>query len=134
MPMPVSYKEVLVNLIGGGAPTTIYAALHTANIATAGNEVLGTDGYLRQAVTLKSAGAGTALRAIDHPTIPGTVPVCTFNVPSGVIIMSIAYWTAATRGQGSIIWYYDITPDEVFGNTGRADLNSGSISLGDISG
>jgi hypothetical protein len=133
MPMPGAYKDTLINMLGGGAPVTVYPALHIEDVPSAFNEVPLTAGYERQAVTLKESVGEAGLREIEHLTVPGTIPVCSFVVPSGTDVKSVAYWTSGTYGAGTILWYFNIT-DETFSNAGRAELNSGSIGLGDLSG
>jgi hypothetical protein len=119
MPMPATYKDIFINML----PNTVYAALHSADVPTSINEITASG---RKAITLGNSSGGAALRQLT-----GTTPLCQWDVLAGTTVRSVAYWSAATNGD--IIWYYNVA-DETFAQAGKADLNSGSVGLGDISG
>lgn len=105
----------LVGNVASGAAVT-HAALHTAFPPTSANEVTGgTPAYARKALTWTAAGVEAAGR-VDHGAV-------TFDVPGGVTVAAVGYWTAATAG--TLMATADVV-DEAFAAQGTYTLTDAS--------
>lgn len=119
MPIGTAYKN---SMLDNGIPTTVYAALHRGDVATGANEITASG---RKTVTLGTAANG-------QRALTGTPPYATWDVAQGETVASIAYWDNMLAGQGSIVWYDNVT-DQLFDvSSGKAELNGGTISVTDI--
>lgn len=114
--------RMLAHLVGGtvvGSAIT-HASLHTAFPATSGNEIAGgTPAYARKAVTF--AAPGTELSGSMDMT---SAPV--FDVPTGVTVSAVGFWTAATNG--TLMADADVT-DVPFSGQGTYTLNDADAHL-----
>lgn len=111
MPLTTAAKNIMLGSIAPG-----FVSLHTSNPSESGaNEVTG-GSYARVATTFAAASAG-ARAAINAPVV---------NVPAGVTVTYVGYWTAATGG--TFLGYDDVT-SATFTNAGTYTVNTASINI-----
>ena len=93
-----------------------YASLHSAEPNASGsNEVTGGT-YSREAITWGSASGGTATSSAD----------VVFDVPTGVTITHLGYWSASTAG--TFYGSRQLDTSQTFSSAGTYTLASGNIS------
>lgn len=112
MPLNDTALNVGADAIAGAIT---HVALHTST--SSGSEISGgSPAYARLAISWNSASSGNA----DSSNQP------VFNVPGGVTIAYIGYWSAASGG--TFYGTSAITP-ETFGAQGTYELNDADITL-----
>lgn len=114
----------MLNALAGNAATAApitHASLHTAFPATAANEITGgSPAYARKAVTFEAAAGTEAAGSLDVSNAP------VFDVPGGVTVSSVGFWTALTAG--TLMADGDVT-DEAFASQGQYTLNDADFSI-----
>lgn len=112
MPLNTAALNVGADAIAG---QITHVALHETTAE--GSEISGgSPAYARQAITWGSASGGN----VDSSNTP------TFDVPAGVTIAHIGYWSAETGGT-----FYGTSPitEETFGSQGTYQLDDADIVL-----
>lgn len=122
MPYTSEGKHMMLDKLTGVAnaqgPIT-HAALHTAVPSTGTpNEVTGgSPAYARKAIAFAAAAAGIA---------DDTVVSRVFDVPAGVTVTHVGFWSAVTGGQ--CLGYAAVT-NETFGAQGTYTLTDAKLDL-----
>lgn len=112
MPLNEAALNVGANAIAG---VITHVALHTGT--TSGSEISGgSPAYERRSITWAGAAGGNS----DSSNVP------LFNVPGGVTIAYIGYWSAASGG--TFYGTSAITP-ETYGAQGTYELDDADITL-----
>ncbi len=95
-----------------------HVSLHTADPGETGiNEVTGgTPAHARKAITMAAAAAGNR----DSSTVP------VFDVPAGITVTHVGFWTALTAGTflGS-----NAVTNEAFGAQGQYSLTDADLTI-----
>ena len=102
--------------VGGLTAVVTHVSLHTAEPDASGsNEVTGGT-YSREAITWGSASGGTATSSAE----------VVFDVPTGVTITHLGYWSASSAG--TFYGSRQLDTSQTFSSAGTYTLASGNIS------
>lgn len=115
MPLNDTAKNLMLDAFAGQA---VFVSLHTADPGTTGtNEVSGgSPAYARKSITWDVAAAAN-LNSSNAPV---------FDVPAGVTITHVGYWSALTAG--TFYGSGDIT-DEAFAAQGTYTLSDADVDI-----
>ena len=102
--------------VGGLTAVAAFASLHTAEPNASGsNEVTGGT-YTREAITWAAASGGTAVSSAQ----------IVFDVPSGVTITHLGYWSASTSG--TFYGSRQLDTSQTFSSAGTYTIAAGNLS------
>ena len=121
MPYIAVAKNKMLDSLTGVANTTpaiTHVSLHTGFPATAANEVTGgTPAYARLAIAFAAAANGVA----DDTAVSRV-----FDVPGGVTVAAVGFWSAVTAG--TLLADADVV-DEAFAAQGTYTLTDAKLDL-----
>jgi hypothetical protein len=102
--------------VGGLTAVAAFASLHTAEPNASGsNEVTGGT-YTREGITWAAASGGTAVSSAQ----------IVFDVPSGVTITHLGYWSASTSG--TFYGSRQLDTSQTFSSAGTYTIAAGNLS------
>lgn len=102
--------------VGGLTAVAGFASLHTAEPNASGsNEVTG-GSYTREAITWAAASGGTAASGAE----------IVFDVPAGVTITHLGYWSASTAG--TFYGSRALDTSQTFSSAGTYTIAAGNLS------
>lgn len=102
--------------VGGLTAVAAFASLHTSEPNASGsNEVTGGT-YTREAITWAAASGGTAVSSAQ----------IVFDVPSGVTITHLGYWSASTSG--TFYGSRQLDTSQTFSSAGTYTIAAGNLS------
>jgi len=102
--------------VGGLTSVVTHVSLHTAEPDASGSSEVTGGTYTREAITWGSASAGTATSSGD----------IVFDVPTGVTITHLGYWSASSAG--TFYGSRALDTSQTFSSAGTYTLASGNIS------
>lgn len=102
--------------VGGLTTVAAYASLHTAEPDAAGSSEVTGGAYTREAISWAAASGGTAVSSAE----------IVFDVPDGVTITHLGYWSASSAG--TFYGSRALDASQTFSNSGTYTIASGNLS------
>jgi hypothetical protein len=102
--------------VGGLTAVAAFASLHTAEPNASGNNEVTGGTYSREGITWAAASGGTAVSSAE----------IVFDVPSGVTITHLGYWSASTSG--TFYGSRQLDTSQTFSSAGTYTIAAGNLS------
>lgn len=102
--------------VAGLTAAATHVSLHTASPGTDGDNEVSGGAYTRESVSWAAASSGSA--ATDANIV--------FDVPTGVTITHLGYWSASSGG--TFYGWRSLNASQAFSSTGTYTISSGNLT------